>query len=132
MQGGILRRGRGLSLLAALVALLFVVGCGGTSDPEITVQSGALSKNEFTEKADAICKAARTEFLAKFTSFAKANKSTLLSENSAEQKAGLAELIDSVLTPNIEGEIANVGELGAPKASVPHAADLLSALQEKL
>jgi hypothetical protein len=121
-----------LSLLAALVALLFVVGCGGTSDPEITVQSGALSKNEFTEKADAICKAARTEFLAKFTRFAEANKSTLLSGDSTKQKAGLAELIDSVLTPNIEGEIAKISGLGAPKAYAPQAAVFLNALQEKL
>jgi hypothetical protein len=127
-----LKRGRALLLLAALATLLSVVGCGGSSDPEITVQAGALSKNEFTEKADAICKAARTEFVAKFTRFGEANKSTLFSGDKAKEEAALAELIASVVTPNIEGEIAKISKLGAPEAYAPQAASFLTALQTKL
>ncbi|MFL5901052.1 MAG: hypothetical protein ACJ75S_07620 [Solirubrobacterales bacterium] len=121
-----------MPLLVALVTLLSVVGCGGSSDSEITVQAGALSKNEFTEKADAICRAARTEFLAKFTRFGEENKSTLLSGNSAKEEAALTKLIGSIVTPNIEGEIAKISQLGAPEAYAPQAAAFLTALQTKL
>jgi len=132
MRGGILRRGRALLLLTALAALLSAVGCGGSSDPEVTVQTGALSKAEFTEKADAICKAARTEFIAKYTHFGEENKSTLFSGNKAKEEATLAELIDSIVSPNIEGEIAKISELGAPEDYAPQAAVFLNALQTKL
>jgi hypothetical protein len=136
MRGGILRRGRALLLLAALTTLLSVVGvgCGSSSDPEITVQTGTLSKTEFTEKADTICKAARTEFVAKYTRFAEENKSTLFPEHPSKEKteAKIGELVDTILTPNIEGEIAKISELGAPKAYAPQAAAFLNALQTKL
>lgn len=130
--GGLSIRGFVLAI-AALAAILGVAGCGGSGDPSITVQTGALSKAEFTEKADAICKAARTEFVAKFTRFGEENKSALFSANNPdEREATVGELVDSILTPNIEGEIAKISELGAPDAYAPQAAVFLNALQEEL
>lgn len=129
-----MNRGRVVLAIAALAALL-VVGCGSSSgDPEVTVQAGSLSKAEFTEKADAICKAARTEFLAKYELFLKDHNSEVISSHTtkAEQEALTSEIIESIVTPNFEGLITKISELGAPKAYAPEASAFLEALQGKL
>jgi uncharacterized protein (UPF0333 family) len=133
MKGGALSA-RGAVLLAAMLAGLFVAGCGGSGGSTITVQTGSLSKTAFIEKADAICKAARTEFLAKYENLLKEHKAELFSKNTTKetQEAVIGEVIDSVLTPNMEGEIARIGELGAPKSYAPEATAFLGALQTKL
>jgi hypothetical protein len=121
-------------IAATVAALLLAAGCGsssnGSSSDEVTVQTGSLSKAEFAKKADAICKAARTEFLAKYTSFFKAHESEF--GNAKEQKALLGELVETLLVPNIEGEVKQIGELGAPKAYAPEVASFLDALQKRL
>lgn len=122
-------------MLAAMLAGLFVAGCGGSdSSTTVTVQTGSLSKTAFTERADAICKAARTEFLAKYESLLKQHKSELFAKNAtqATQEAVIGELIDTVLTPNIEGEIAKIAGLGAPKSYAPEVTAFLEAVQTKL
>jgi hypothetical protein len=129
-EGGVLKT-RGLFLAAAaLAALLLAAGCGGSSDPEITVQSGSLSKAEFIEKADAICKAARTEFLAKYSSFVEAHKSDI--GNASKEKVLLEELVESTLSPNVEGQIEQISELGAPSDYAPEVAAFLNAFQKRL
>jgi hypothetical protein len=124
-----------LFVVAATVAALFLAaGCGsssnGSSSDEVTVQTGSLSKAEFVKKADAICKAARTEFLAKYTSFFKAHEAEF--GNAQDQKALLGELVETLLVPNIEGQVKQIGELGAPKAYAPEVASFLDALQKRL
>lgn len=133
MKGGALSA-RGAVLLAAMLAGLLVAGCGSSGGSAVTVQTGSLSKTAFIEKADAICKAARTEFLAKYENLLREHKAELFSKNTTEEKqeAVIGEVIDSVLTPNMEGEIASIGELGAPKSYAPEATAFLEALQTKL
>jgi len=124
---------RGFLLAAAIAALVLLVGCGGgSSDSEVTVQTGTLSKAEFVEKADAICEAARKEFLAKYSSFVLAHKSVISSGDEEKEIALLSEAIDTLLTPNIEGQVEQIGGLGAPSAYAPRAASFLNALQERL
>jgi hypothetical protein len=124
---------RGIALaIAATAVLLGAAGCGSSGDAEVTVQTGNLSKTEFTEKADAVCKAARAEFLAKYESFAQAHKSDLFASNKDQQEAALGELIDSVLVDNIEGEVRRISELGAPDAYAAEAEAFLNSLQTQL
>lgn len=135
MKGGAFGA-RGIALLAAMLAgLLLLAGCGGSDgSTTATVQTGSLSKAAFVEKADAICKAARTEFLSKYESLLKQHKAELFAKNATKetQEAVIGELVDTVLTPNIEGEIARIGKLGAPKSSAPEVTAFLEALQAKL
>lgn len=115
-----------------LAMLLLAAGCGGSSseDHEVTVQTGSLSKAAFIEKADAICEAARTEFLARYQSFVRAHESSLGNKQAEEEF--LAEMLEKLLAPNIEGQIAQIGKLGAPKAYAPEAASFLNALQTRI
>lgn len=134
MKGGASRAG-GAVLLAAMLAGLLIAGCGGSdSSKTVTVQTGSLSKTAFVEKADAICKAARTEFLAKYENLLQQHKSELFAKNATKetQEAVIGELIDTILTPNMEGEIARIGKLGAPKSYAPEVTAFLEALQTKL
>lgn len=126
-------KARGVFLLCAvLAALLFVAaGCGGgSSDPGVEVQTGSLSKAEFIEKADAICAAARTEFLAKYTSFLEAHKAE--ATDPKKQEALLGEVLESVLGPNVEGQIEKISNLGAPAGYAPEVKAFLLELQERL
>jgi len=126
---------KGVVLLAAMLAGLLIAGCGGSSDSTtVTVQTGSLSKAAFVEKADAICKAARTEFLAKYENLLKAHKSELFTKDATKEKqeAVIDEVVESVLTPNMEGEIAKIGKLGAPKSYAPEVTAFLEAIQTKL
>lgn len=135
MRGGASKARGSVLLLAALLAGLLVAGCGGSDgSTTVTVQTGSLSKTAFVEKADAICKAARTEFLTKYENLLKQHKAELFAKNAtkATQEAVIGELVDTVLTPNMEGEIARIGKLGAPKSYAPEVTAFLEAVQTKL
>jgi hypothetical protein len=133
MEGGALNA-RGFFLLAAtLAALLIAAGCGSSGgDDEVTVQTGSLSKAEFIEKADSICKAARTEFLAKYTSFIQAHKSEIGQGDKQKEEALFGEVVESVLAPNIEKQIKQISQLGAPESYASEAAVFLNILQDRL
>jgi len=128
MKGGALKA-RGTTLLVATVAALALgAGCGSSGGDEVTVKTGSLSKAAFIAKADAICKAARAEFLAKFEGFAKAHELG----NSKKEDQTFDELLDSLVGPNIEGEIVKISALGAPEEYAPEVETFLRALQERL
>lgn len=133
MRGGFLST-RGFFVVAAIMvvvaALLLAVGCGGSGDSAITVQTGSLSKAEFIEKADAICKAAKTEFLAKYSGLIKAHKSVI--GNKEKEKAIINELVESTLSPNVESQIEQISELGAPSDYAPKVTAFLNAFQKRL
>jgi hypothetical protein len=130
MGGGFLNT-RGLFVVAATVAaLLLAIGCGSSSDPEVTVQTGSLSKAEFVKKADAICEAARTEFIAKYSAFFKAHESDL--GNKQKEEELLSEMLETLLAPNVEGQVKQISTLGAPQAYVPEVASFLNELEKRL
>lgn len=130
-MGEYFRSIRGFFLTAAtLAALLLAVGCGSSSSDEVTVQTGSLSKAEFVEKADAICKAARTEFLAKYTNLLRTRKPTI--GNTQEESALMHEALESIVSPNYEGQIERISSLGAPSDYAPKVASFLNSLQKRL
>lgn len=118
---------------AALAVLLLAAGCGGSDDAgsvtvgAITVQNGSLSKEEFIEKADEICKAARKEFDADYSKFLSANTS------GKQSQATLAkELVESVAVPDLEKEIDEISDLGAPQGYAQEVGAYLNALKARL
>lgn len=126
-------RGR-LSLAAAIAALLLAAGCGsGSGDTstvtvgKITVQTGSLSKDEFVEKANEICKTTRKEFQTAYAKFLQEK------ESKAPSKTVLVEeLVKTVALPHFEQEINQIGELGAPQDYANEVGSYLSALKERL
>jgi len=130
-MGGRMLSTRGVFLLlATLAALVSAAGCGSSSSDEVTVQTGSLSKTEFIKKADAICEAARTEFLAKYSRYVEEHKSDIVDPQKKDEV--LNDILDSILAPNVEGEIVQISKLGAPKDYAPEVAAFLNALQKRL
>lgn len=117
-------------LAAVLAMLLVAAGCGSSNSNAVTVETGSLSKAEFIEKADAICKAARSEFLAKYQQYVTAHRSEF--ESRQNEAAVLGEVLESVLGPNIEGQIEQIGKLGAPSGYAPQVEAFLKALQTRV
>ncbi|HET7484402.1 MAG TPA: hypothetical protein VFJ64_03410 [Solirubrobacterales bacterium] len=130
MKGGILNARGIFGLAAALAVLLVATGCGSSDSSAVTVETGSLSKAEFIAKADAICKAARSEFLAKYQQFIAAHQSEF--EHRQNEAAVLGEVLESVLGPNIEGQIEQIGKLGAPSSYAPQVEAFLEALQTRI
>jgi len=123
---------RGIFLLCAvLAAILLAAGCGSSSgDSEVEVKTGSLSKAEFIAKADAICKAARTEFLAEYRSFLETHKAEATEPK--KQEEFLSDVLETVLGPNVEGQIEQISNLGAPASYAPEAKAFLVELQQRL
>jgi hypothetical protein len=112
-------------LIAALAALAFAGGCGGSDGGGVTVQTGSLSRAEFIERADAICEAVRTKLIAEYYQYLKKGAKP----ESPQELAG--ELL-SILGPNLEREIRQISTLGAPSDYAPEVDAFLEALQERL
>jgi hypothetical protein len=132
MRGRNSNAGQLLLLLGALATLSFAIGCGSSDGNAITVQTGSLSKAAFIKKADAICEAAREELLTKFFAFLKAHKAIAGRSDAQSSKVVATGVVNSVLTPNIEGEIEQISKLGAPEDYAPEVASFLDALDERL
>lgn len=130
MKGGCLNAGRALLLIAALTALLAAAGCGSSNG--VTVQTGSLSKAAFIKKADAICQAARTKLIAKFFDFLKTHKALASREDVHAQRVVATETVNLILVPNVEGEIKQISELGAPEDYASEVEMFLNTLQERL
>lgn len=129
-MGGASKARGSILLAAAVLALAVAAGCGGSGEDEVAVQTGSLPKAKFIEKADAICEAARTEFLAKYTNFAEAHQEDIT--DAKKQEAVLTEVLESLLAPNVEAQVKQIGELGAPSDYVPQVETFLDALEERL
>jgi hypothetical protein len=122
------------AVAATVAALLLAAGCGSSSgssgDGEVTVQTGSLSKAAFVKKADAICESARAQFDTTYASFVKAHTSEL--SDKQKEAALLGEMVNSVIPPPFEQEIAQISELGAPDGYASEVASFLNAVQKRL
>lgn len=120
------------AILLVLSLAVLAAGCGsGDGDSsEVTVQTGSLSKAEFVARADSICKAARTELLAKYTGMVATHKSAV--GNKESESALLDQIVESVVSPNYTRQIEQISELGAPQGYAPEVASYLNTLQKRL
>jgi hypothetical protein len=118
-----------VSILAGvLLAICVVAGCGSSSsDDAITTTS--LSKAEFIKEADAVCTKSGVRLRGDFQAF--------VSEKEAEGagEAGqqdYAELVSTVIAPNIEREIQEIRDLGAPKGDVGSVTSFIEVTEQGL
>lgn len=120
-------------MIVALCAALVTAGCGddsSASSDEITVETGSLSKVEFTKRADAICNAVRTKFGREYTAFARQKQPQ---DSRASQEEFLSQTIETIVVPNYEkGMIARISTLGAPSEMVEEVSTFLNAVQKRL
>jgi hypothetical protein len=132
-----LLRIRGFLVMAAAIAALLLVavaGCGGSDSTgsvivgKVTIQTGSLSKGDFVEKANEICREARKKFDAHYQKLIAASES-----GKQKSQAALAkELIETAAVPDFEDEIHQIGELGASEDYAKEVGAYLNALKERL
>jgi len=124
------QRIRGFVAMAALTAaVLLAAGCGSSGD-EVKVETGSLSKAAFIAKANAICKAVRTEFTNDYVKFVKSRKAKKYDSQSTEDFLG--ELIETVVQPHFESEIDQISALGVPSDYAPQVESYVEAVQEEV
>jgi hypothetical protein len=113
-------RGRTLSCVAAtaLIAVgALVAGCGGDDDED------AIGKSEFIAKADAICKKGDKEIETT------ANE-VFGGQQEQPSQAQIADFGAETVVPNIEQQIADIRDLGAPAGDEDQVDAILTAAEE--
>jgi hypothetical protein len=102
---------RSKSLLVLALALGTVVsGCGGGSDEEenTTISTSSISKAEFIEQANAICKPGKAKLLSEILAYQKKH----LNEASVKVVPNAAR---KVMKPALQAEVEEIRGLGAPQ-----------------
>ncbi len=94
------------------------VGCGGSG--------GSLTKAEFINQADAICKKAEEERLAGFQESPKVSASTSKKAMAAIQQR----LLTAVVLPSIQTEAEELGDLAAPSGDEAKVAAIVEAYEQ--
>jgi hypothetical protein len=120
--------GRGAIVLGAVVAALFVAGCG-SGDDSTTVTTGSLSKEAFVKKADAICTKGNLSMQKGFASYLRKHKKSIIALRHPS-KADYEGLIIGVLVPNLEREIDEIRALGAPSGDEKRIEEIFAAWEE--
>jgi len=91
---------------AALAFLLSVSGCGGGNEP------APLTKAAFIRRADAICTKADERFQLLYERYVRRTKLDLAKKRTT---AIWREIVQQAFAPSVDGELAELGDLGAPK-----------------
>ena len=119
----------GLALMAAVLVGVWVAGCGSSSSSTSTETTAAITKAEFVAKGNAICVAGEKAQEAGYEAFGKSHG---LKGNMEPTKAQQAELVETVLAPNIQHQINGVKALGAPSGEEQQVNAALEASQQAL
>jgi hypothetical protein len=114
------KKGAFPALLAILVAMLVISGCGGGDE------TTALTKAEFTKQANAGCKEHDKE---REQLFKEVSKSIDPSEVTRKDQEGL---ISEVLLPPYEKDIENLESLGAPEGDEQQVEAIIAAMQKSV
>ncbi len=116
----------GLALLAALIVGGCVAGCGSSSTT--TETTAVIAKAEFVAKGNAVCAKGEKAQEAEIKAYIK--KHGL--ENKKPSKAQEAEIVETVLVPNIQSQIDGVKALGAPSGEEQQVNSALELSQQAL
>lgn len=115
-----------LLALAALVALAaLIAGCGG-GDETTDSATVTLTKAEFIEQGDAICKEASEDNEAEAEEYAEENGFVL--EKASKQQ--LEEAVAEVLVPSLNQEAEELDALGAPEGDEDKVEEIVVALED--
>ena len=129
-----------LGLVAGVVGLMLIAGCGGGGDSSTAAAGGAadatnasdsttLTKAEFTKQADAICASAKEEREAALADYSRKvqEASGGTANPSVERKVATA-MIDESLLPSIQDQLKQIEDLGVPSADQKEIAKMLNTL----
>lgn len=118
----------GLALLAALIVGVCVAGCGSSSSTTNEKTTATITKAEFVAKGNAVCVKGEKAQEAEINAYIKKNGL----ENKKPSKAQEAELVETVLVPNVQSQIDGVKALGAPSGEEKQVNSALELSQQAL
>lgn len=126
-------------IAAALSALLFAAGCGGSDDDsatgssggstDVTIETGSLSKAEFIKQASAACVKTQEQFEKHAAAFLEeSNKNPPKPTETSPEIT----LVKTVFIPDYQDQVEAVSALGAPSGDEQELTTFLEALQKVL
>ena len=114
-----------IALVAGALAIFLVVaGCGGGDSDSSTA---SITKAEFIKQADAACKKSEEEIQNDFAVYIKKHEDL---KNPTE--ADYAELVETILVPNVDQEVEDIRALGAPSGDEDQVEAMLEAREESV
>jgi hypothetical protein len=117
----------GLAVIAAFAVGVCVAGCG-SSNSTSTETTAAISKAEFVAKGNAVCAKGEKAQEAEINAYVKKHGLESKKPTTAQQ----AELVETVLVPNIQSQINGVKALGAPSGEEQQVSSALELSQQTL
>lgn len=115
-----------IALLVGVVAVLAVfAGCGG-GDGDSDGDGSSLTKAEFIEKADAICKDGEKSIEDGAEQFAEDNDVDVEKPTKQQQE----DVIRQVVAPEIRKQAEEIGQLGAPAGEGKEVEAIVAAVEE--
>lgn len=113
--------------VAAAALVMLVAGCGGGDDTtdETSGETVTLTKAEFIEQGDAICKKGNDQSEEEAEEFAEENDFTL--EKASDEQ--LEEAVAEVLVPNLNQQAEEIDALGAPEGDEEQVEELVASLE---
>jgi hypothetical protein len=114
-----------MALLAVLALAVFAAGCGGGDDSDDSTAS--ITKSEFLAQGNEICKKGNQEIDSDFEAFAEEND---LKQNQNLTDAQATEASETILIPNVQDQVDQISELGAPEGEEAQVDAILVAAQE--
>jgi len=112
-------RGIFATLISALAVAVVAAGCGSSDDDSLT-------KAEFTQQADAICKQGSEASQKEYVALLKDR----VGEKNMTLEAGLTQGGEEVLIPFYKTRAEELGELSPPSADEAQVAAIIEALEE--
>jgi hypothetical protein len=125
-----LSRGTRAAALVATAIAIIAAGCGGSSDDGEEITASSLSKAEFIARADAICAKGQRQVERNFGAYAKETDLKVQQITKKPTKEQVNGLVNTVLVPAIEEEIAEIRALGAPAGDEDKIEAMLEAMEE--
>jgi hypothetical protein len=115
--------GRGTCVVAAMVIMLAVAGCGGGNDSSSS--TGSISKEKFVAKADAICKKGTERMQAAIFAALK-HPRNLTKVSKAEQE----KIVATAMVPSVSREVRELRALPVPEGDEEKVDAMIRALEE--
>ncbi len=116
-----------IAVLIGVLVIVTVAGCGGSDDSTST--AAALTKAQFVKQGDAICKKGDAEIEEGFEDFAKEND---IPKNKEPNKAQGAEIVETVIVPNIKNQGEEIRALKVPEGDEDQITAMLDSLDEAI
>jgi len=119
----------GMLLACAFAAAALSAGCGSSSSGSGTTQvtASSVSTAEFKSKAESVCESGSKQIELDYAAFLKEKGSV-----KNPSKAVFEELVAAVVTPNVEREIEEISEIGAPSGEVDKVQAIVDTRQESI